>query len=158
MPISNWNYKGKEITTLAEIRSIMKNAYGFVYHFELINIKTKKKEFDYIGRKNLFSATTKLATKKEIQDKTIKKKTKKGKKYVQKISESNWKTYKSSNSYIKENETKYAIKRTILMFCNNESTLKYQEAKHIICSECLERDDCLNAGVSLRMFGNKIIE
>ena len=74
------------------------------------------------------------------------------------IKESDWKKYTSSNIFIKNNKDNYIIKREIIKFSTNDADLKYQEAKEIVCSCALESDLFLNDGVSIRMFGKKIID
>lgn len=166
MAIGNWEYNGKEITSIQDIHKYAPKAWGFVYHFKLFDLKTRKQVYEYIGKKNLYSITNPKIT--EAEYKLLKKKGYKVSKERRKtggwiyrkniIKESNWKTYTSSNKYIKENKNKYIIKREILLFCDNDYDLKYQEAKFILCSGALETDSSLNNGFSLRLFGNKMIE
>ena len=73
------------------------------------------------------------------------------------ISESDWKSYCSSNIFIKNNISKFKIEREITHLSTNDSDLTYQEAREIICNDALYDEIYLNNGVSLRRFANKII-
>ena len=119
----------------------------------LYDIKTGELKYQYIGKKNIYSKRKRSFGKKEVASM----KDKRGKKYEYVIKESDWKTYLSSNSFIKDNVNKYKIKREILMFSTNDMDLKYKEAKEIICRDALEMDLFLNDGFSLRMFGKKVM-
>lgn len=148
-----WKYGGEQISSLHDLQKHLPNIWGFVYKLQLLDPKTKNITFEYIGKKNLYTKRKRVFGKKEkssLKDKRLKT-------YEYVIKESDWKTYLSSNKFIKENSKKFFINREILILSNNDSDLTYQEAKEIICSGAL--DDCkfLNDGVSLRRFGKKII-
>jgi len=150
---TDWSYGGESIGSLQDLQKHMHNIWGFVYKLQLCDPKTNNVTFEYVGKKNLYTRRKRTFGKKEktaLKDKRLK-----AYEYVTK--ESDWKSYLSSNKFIKENNKKFFIKRKILLLSNNDSDLTYQEAKEIICSGAL--DDCkfLNDGVSLRRFGKKII-
>ena len=84
-------------------------------------------------------------------------KDKRAKKYEYVIAESDWRTYLSSNKYIKNNSNKYIITREILQFSTNDMDLKYKAAKEIRCQNALEDDNFLNEGVSIRKFKQRVI-
>ena len=138
--------------------------WGFVYLLTLYDKKTKEMKYQYIGKKNIYSVTSKTATKKEFEANPKsyfqRKKMKNGtwKYYTTVVKESNWRDYLSSNVYIKNNSSKYNIEREILIFSTNDSELTYLEAKEIICQGALECDNFLNNGVSIRRYANKIIK
>lgn len=166
MAKTDWEYKGKKIKKLSDIISDYPDALGFIYRFVLYD-KDGNIKHVYIGRKNLFSITNPKITKvqyerlKKAGGKVKRTRNKTGTGYTYRknnIKESNWKSYVSSNKYIKDNKNKYKIYREILLFCKSELELKYYEAKYIICSGALEDPLSLNNGVSLRMFGQKLIE
>ena len=151
--ISKWYYNDKEIDSIEEMKVHEPKVWGFVYLMSLYDIKTGELKYQYIGKKNIYSKRKRSFGKKEVASM----KDKRGKKYEYVIKESDWKTYLSSNSFIKDNANKYKIKREILMFSTNDMDLKYKEAKEIICRGCLEDDFFLNDGVSLRVFGKKVM-
>ena len=164
--INNWTYNGKVINSIDEMKPHIKGAkpWGFVYKLTLYDIKTGKLKFHYIGKKNLFSVRSKDATKKEMLElpkSAFRRKKVRGgtiKYYRTVIKESDWKTYISSNNFIRMNLKKFKIEREILMFCSDDSDLSYREAREIICQDALDDDIYLNDGVSLRRFGKKIIK
>ena len=84
-------------------------------------------------------------------------KDKRSKKYEYVISESNWKSYISSNNFIKTNYNSFNISREIILFSTNDMDLKYKEAKEIICQNALEDNNFLNEGVSIRKFKQRVI-
>jgi len=151
--ISKWYYNDKEIDSIEEMKVHEPKVWGFVYLMSLYDIKTGELKYQYIGKKNIYSKRKRSFGKKEVASM----KDKRGKKYEYVIKESDWKTYLSSNSFIKDNANKYKIKREILMFSTNDMDLKYKEAKEIICRDALEIDLFLNDGFSLRMFGKKVM-
>lgn len=150
---SNWTFKGKKIDSIEDMKIHEPKVWGFVYLMSLYDIKTGELKYQYIGKKNIYSKRKRSFGKKEVASM----KDKRGKKYEYVIKESDWKTYLSSNSFIKDNANKYKIKREILMFSTNDMDLKYKEAKEIICRDALEIDLFLNDGFSLRMFGKKVM-
>jgi hypothetical protein len=128
--------------------------WGFVYKLTLYKKGTRTVEFEYIGKKNMYTKRKRVFGKKETA--ALNDKRKKSYEYV--IKESDWKKYISSNKFIKANSAQFDISREILTFCTNDYDLTYQEAKEIICSGALEDCRFLNDGVSIRRFGKKIID
>ena len=162
----NWTHNKEEITCINDMQSFMpegKKVWGFVYHLTLVNKKTGKVDYFYIGKKNLYSVTSKTATKKEMSEfpkSHFRRKNIGGggiKYYRTIVKESDWKTYCSSNSFIKINKNDYDIIREILYFSTNDSELSYLEAKEIICSGSIEDPNYLNDGVSIRRFSKRVI-
>lgn len=150
--ITEWFYKDKPIESINDMKVHEPKVWGFVYLLLLYDSKGNLKH-QYIGKKNIYSKRKKVFGKKQIAAM----KDKRAKKYEYNITESDWKTYISSNKYIKTNYSKYEIKREILMFSTNDMDLKYKEAKEIICQGALEDDMFLNDGCSIRMFGKKVM-
>lgn len=146
--MKNWTYQNKEILSISDMQIFEPKVWGFVYHLTLINKKTKKEDFYYIGKKNIYNKRKRNFGKKEIS--TIKDKRKKTYEYV--IRESDWKNYTSSNKFIKENLNKYDIIREIICFSTNDSDLTYKEAKEIICQNALDSSDYLNEGVKITRY------
>lgn len=161
--MGDWLYENKPIKSIEDMKKHEPKVWGFVYFLTLIDKKTKQEVFHYIGKKNIYSVTSKTATKKEFEANAKsyfkRKKMKNGtwKYYTTVVKESNWKDYMSSNLHIKNNLDKYDFKKEILMFSTNDNDLTYKEAKEIICRGALEDVMFLNDGVSLRRFGAKII-
>lgn len=146
--MEKWTYNNKEITSISDMQTFEPKVWGFVYHLTLIDGKTKKPVYYYIGKKNIYSKRKRKFGKKEKENM----KDKRLKTYEYVISESDWKTYHSSNKFIKDNKDKYIIKREILMFSTNDSDLTYKEAKEIICQGALDSDLFLNEGVKITRY------
>lgn len=137
----NWNYKGKEVKTSEDLPP---ESIGFIY---LITNLTKNKI--YYGRKTFRTLSKKKLTKKE---KLLPENKRKTYKYVTKEYKG-WQQYTGSNSKLNEdikNGDKYI--KEIVKICFKKSEMTYFETKHIICSECLEREDCYNEWVSAKIF------
>lgn len=149
-----WYYNGNPIKSIQEIKVIEPSAYGFVYKMTLFDKKTNSVEYTYIGKKNLYSKRKRKFGKREV----LSMKDKRAKKHEYITKESDWKTYYSSNKFLKDNKNNYIVVREIIMFCTNDADLTYREAQFIICSDALEDSKSLNSGVSIRRFGNKLIE
>lgn len=159
----DWTYKNKPIKSIEDMKKYEPKIWGFVYFLTLIDKETKTGIYQYIGKKNVWSVTSKTATKKELETlgksafKRKKMKNKTWKYYTTVVKESNWKDYLSSNLFIKSDGHRFDIRKEILCFCNNDNDLTYKEAKEIICQGALEDVSFLNDAVSLRRFGTKII-
>jgi hypothetical protein len=153
MSIYNWIHNGHDITSIADMQRHCPKVWGFVYKLVLYKKGTRTIEFEYIGKKNVYSKRKRVFGKKETEALGDKRK----KNYEHVIKESDWKKYISSNKFIKLNSAKFDISREILMFSTNDNDLTYQEAKEIICSGALEDCRFLNDGVSIRRFGKKIV-
>ena len=151
--VSNWNYRGKEILSINDMKVHEPKVWGFVYLLSLYDNKGNLVH-QYIGKKNIYSKRKRNFGKKELEN--LKDKRKKTYEYV--IKESDWQKYLSSNLFIKKNCSKFAIEREIISFSTNDSDLIYKEAKEIICQGALETPFFLNDGVSIRRFKGKIIE
>ena len=153
MSVLNWKYQGYNINSIADMQKHCPKVWGFVYKMTLRKKGTSHIEFEYIGKKNVYTKRKRNFGKKEVA--ALKDKRKKTYEHV--IKEGDWKTYISSNKFIKDNSSKYDIHREILLFCTNDNDLTYQEAKSIICSDALENPKFLNDGVSIRRFGKKLL-
>ena len=102
-----WIYKGNSVTTLPE------NAVGFTYC--IINNQTQKQ---YIGKKQLYSHTTKKVPGRKNRKHTIK--------------ESNWRDYYGSNDTLLEEIAVLGeenFTREILQFYNSKKNLTYAEVE-----------------------------
>ena len=153
MSVLDWVYQGYDINSIADMQRHCPKVWGFVYKLTLRKKGTNIVEFEYIGKKNVYTKRKRKFGKKETA--SLADKRKKAYEYV--IKEGDWKTYVSSNKFIKLNSSKFDIEREILIFSTNDNDLTYQEAKAIICSDALENCRYLNDGVSIRRFGKKII-
>lgn len=151
--IFDWKYKNKIISEINDMKKYEPNVWGFVYMMTLRDKKSNEIKYQYIGKKNIYSKRKRNFGKKEI----LQMKDKRSKKYEYVISESNWKSYISSNKFIKTNYNSFNISREIILFSTNDMDLKYKEAKEIICQNALEDDNFLNDGVSIRKFKQRVI-
>lgn len=161
--VSDWTYGNNKIQCINDMKIHEPKVWGFVYLLTLYDKVTNEIVHQYIGKKNIYSITSKTATKTEMKIRAKsdfkRKKMKNGtwKYYDTVIKESNWKNYLSSNLFIKENFSNFVIKREIICFSTNDSDLTYKEAKEIICQGALETPFFLNDGVSIRRFKGKLI-
>ncbi len=151
--IFDWKYKNKAISEINDMKKYEPNVWGFIYMMTLYDKKSNEIKYQYIGKKNIYSKRKRNFGKKEI----LQMKDKRSKKYEYVISESNWKSYISSNKFIKTNYNSFNISREIILFSTNDMDLKYKEAKEIICQNALEDDNFLNDGVSIRKFKQRVI-
>jgi hypothetical protein len=131
---------------LGDDMSYPKHYFGFVYHIVVeLNYGTF---VNYIGKKNFSEIRKKKLTKKELLDN----KSKKDFKYVK--TESNWRTYNSSNKELKELiewGTYKSVTKTMIHICSSELELRYGEAKEIMIRDALIRKDYLNSGFSFNI-------
>lgn len=151
--IFDWKYKNKIISEINDMKKYEPNVWGFVYMMTLRDKKSNEIKYQYIGKKNIYSKRKRNFGKKEI----LQMKDKRSKKYEYVISESNWKSYISSNNFIKTNYNSFNISREIILFSTNDMDLKYKEAKEIICQNALEDNNFLNDGVSIRKFKQRVV-
>lgn len=151
----NWTYNNKEVESLKEIESILSyKPFGFIYK---ITIQTEEGIKIYFGQKTLLTDAKRLIGAKELKEMGKqpfrKYKSKKGKKkgdwiYYEESKQETWVDYNSSSDEVKEliasgvNYTK-----EILEFVGQKSLLNWKETVQIICSGCLESEDCLNKRV-----------
>lgn len=139
----NWIHNGKEIT------EVPSKAVGFIYRFD----------FDdgtfYFGQKTLS-----LSKKRIVAESTAKKngkslyrkyKSKTGKNkgqwiyYIDEYDSDSWVDYKSSSDLVKQKiEDGEKYRKEILMFVTHKGQLNWEETKIIICSGCMEDENCLN--------------
>ena len=132
-----WLYKQKEVTELPE------DCEAFVY---LITNNTNNKK--YVGKKLAKFKTTKPPLK--------------GKKNKRRgYKESDWRTYRGSNDYLKEDVIKLGednFTREILYFCPSRGVASYLEAKEQFDREVLLSDDYYNGIINVRVGGSKILK
>lgn len=146
--MTNWIYKGKQITCLEDITDYEK-IVGFIYKIQ--NIKTKKL---YIGKKILHNSRKTRISKKEKLELPTRKVFKKV------IKESNWKEYYGSClsllDEIKVNgKDKY--KREILKFCYSKKELAYCELEYQVKEDVL-RKDTYNGNILTKFFRKDLNE
>lgn len=154
-----WEYNNKKIKSL---KDTPKESIGFIY--KITNLDNGK---FYLGRKSFVSVRN-VPISKKVYSKLKKegtkvswKKNKKTKKTVYRKEvrkETNWLTYTGSckplNLHIKEGAK---IKKEIIQFCYNKKQMTYYEIKAIICTDCLEIEDCYNANLLGKFFPKDLI-
>lgn len=125
--------------------------FGFIY---LIEDTTNGKR--YIGKKNFKSQINKKLGKKEIAALPVTRGRTPSKKKV--ISESDWKTYYSSNDIIKNDSDKTKYKRYLLKLCKSKTALSYFEVKYQMIYEILEYPELwYNNNISGTYFSKNIL-
>jgi hypothetical protein len=137
----SWKYQGKEFNQ----DSIPENAVGFIYIMTAI---IDGKSVAYIGKKNFFANIKKPMGKKALAMSTDKRL----KKYTREL-KPDFMNYYSSNKALKDaHKAGVVIKREILMICNTQMELTYQETKHQFLYEVLEKDEYLNGNILGRFY------
>lgn len=147
-----WTYRDRSIETIKEIESILGyRPFGFIYKFTL---QTDEGQKIYFGQKTLLTDAKRIIGQRELKEKGKKPfrkyKSKKGKKkgewiYYEEGKQETWSEYLSSSDEVKEliaSGVKYT--KEILEFVGQKSLLNWKETVQIICSGCLESEDCLN--------------
>lgn len=138
----NWTHNGEEVKT---VEDLPEECIGFIYK---ITNETKNKV--YFGRKTIKrKGAKKKLTKKE---KLLPENKRKTYKYVD-VEYKGWQEYTGSSSELNndiKNNDKY--RKEIIQLCYSKTELTYYEAKHIICSGCMEDADCYNDWVSARVY------
>lgn len=154
--MEQWLYKNQVINCIEDIEKFASDAFGFVYLLTVCDRRSDDVLYYYIGKKNLYSTTSKTATQKQLKEfpksHFRRKRMKDGslKYYLKNTNESNWKEYHSSNDFIKNNLNNYKVKREILIFANSDSELSWLEAKEIICQDALHDRMFLNNNVQIK--------
>ena len=131
----SWQYQNQPLTALPDCE-------GFVYR--ITNLQTN--EF-YIGRK---TARFKKTTYKMV---TLKNGNKKRKRHVT-YTESDWLSYWGSNTRLKSDINRLGtthFRREILHFCHSKGQLNYLELVEQVQHRCLERADCYNEWISVKV-------
>jgi len=135
----NWKYKEKEILSLTDMPD---DTIGFIY-----KIKNKTNNEYYIGKKNVVSERKRKFGKKEIAQLTDKRI-----KHWELIKkESDWKTYRSSNSIVKKWQED-DLELEILRFCKSKKSLTYYELLEQFSHNVLEDENSLNDNLLGKFF------
>tara|TARA_Y100001972_G_scaffold49897_1_gene61319 strand:- start:795 stop:1247 length:453 start_codon:yes stop_codon:yes gene_type:complete len=130
----NWTYNGKEMINFDQFP---KNTFGFVY--KITHLASGKA---YIGKKVLIHNRKVKVTKKDL----IMYEGVKGRKPTHKrvSKESDWKTYYSSNKYLKEAVEKYGkeeFERYIIKLAPNKKLLTYYETQYQFIYQVLQKPE-----------------
>ncbi len=139
-----WKFKEKQILSLEDMPE---ETYGFIY-----KISNKLTGQYYIGKKQVVSIRKKNFGKKKlatITDKRVKK-------YEIVSKESDWKTYRSSNSEVKlwnENE----VELEILRFCKSKKSLTYYELQEQFYHNVLADEKSLNDNLIGKFFRKDLL-
>lgn len=123
-----WLYRNKEVKSLSDIPE---GTVGYVY----IIINRETTEW-YVGKKSLFSFRTLPPLKGMKRKRKV-------------IKESDWLTYSSSNSTVKEWVSPH---KEILEYCTSKKQLTYRETEAIMCMKGLEDPKCLNENILGKFF------
>jgi endonuclease SegE-like protein len=149
--MSNWKFKNR---TINSIEDIPEGVVGFIY--EIVNLTKKAKgeePFKYIGKKLLYSETTKIISKKEkLETGNNRKKKKKV------VKESNWLLYTGSNDPLNldiANGDK--IQRTILEYTFSKRSTTYLEQKYLFVKEVLEKNEYYNICIGYSFFKGNLL-
>lgn len=130
-----WIYKGKQISSTADIPTEFQKAIGFIYMIK--QVSTGKR---YIGKKLLTKSATKSV-------KGVKKKIRK---------ESDWLEYWSSspqiNQWIAEAGGTKDFTKEILIFCNSKGGMAYAEELALYSVGALESDKWLNENIRSKVY------
>ena len=157
----NWIYNGREILSLDQFPE---EAVGFIY-----KITNKDNGRFYIGKKNLFSITNPIISKKKYEElkeagipvKKQKKKKKDPKKpdeiwnYKQKDlkKETNWLTYTGNSDELNADIKKgSAYVKEILLICDSNRDLTYNEVRTQFVEHVLETCDSYNKNILSKFF------
>ena len=134
-----WKYREKEILSIDDMPE---ETYGFIY-----KISNKITGQYYIGKKQVVSVRKKNFGKKKLSTITDKR----VKKYEMVSKESDWKTYRSSNSVVKSwNEDE--IELEILRFCKSKKSLTYYELQEQFYYNVLADTNSLNDNLIGKFF------
>jgi hypothetical protein len=136
-----WTYQGKEYKEVHD-----SSLQGFIYKITYTDPKTKE-EFQYIGKKQFFAKRTVKKGKKALAAMTDKR----GSKKVTTVKESDWKTYQSSNQFLKKIDPKF-LKKEIISFCQDAMQCTYLEVKYQMTHEVLESSKWLNGNILGKLF------
>lgn len=136
---TKWIYKGREIKDISDIPQCCPFIVYMIY-FE-------NNEY-YIGSKQIYSVTHPKISKKRANELY----SGKGRKPTreEKIKESDWKTYKSSSSIVKEMLKKYKAKFLIYDFYNTKNEMLGREAYKILEAFLNKDEKILNEWVSIK--------
>ena len=138
-----WIYNGSFIT---ELNDMPKGTIGFIY--KITNGKTGEY---YIGKKNVLSIRKRKFGKKEIAlltDKRLKT-------YEMITSESDWKSYRSSNKQVQEwfkDKENDQLELRILRFCSSTKSLTYYELQEQFSHDVLGDKRALNDNLLGKFF------
>jgi hypothetical protein len=138
-----WIYNGSFIT---ELNDMPEGTIGFIY--KITNGKTDEY---YIGKKNVLSTRKRKFGKKEISlltDKRLKT-------YEMITSESDWKSYRSSNKQVQEwfkDKENDQLELRILRFCSSTKSLTYYELQEQFSHDVLGDKRALNDNLLGKFF------
>jgi hypothetical protein len=138
-----WIYNGSFIT---ELNDMPEGTIGFIY--KITNGKTGEY---YIGKKNVLSTRKRKFGKKEIAlltDKRLKT-------YEMVTSESDWKSYRSSNKQVQEwfkDKENDQLELRILRFCSSTKSLTYYELQEQFSHDVLGDRRALNDNLLGKFF------
>ena len=141
----SWTYNGNHIT---ETSDMPEGTIGFIY--KITNGETGQY---YIGKKNVLSVTKRKFGKREISKLTDRR----IKHWELVKKESDWKTYRSSNTIVKTWDVD-RIKLEILRFCKSKKSLSYYELQEQFAHDVLADSNAMNENLLGKFFRRDLDE
>jgi hypothetical protein len=141
----SWTYNGNHIT---ETSDMPEGTIGFIY--KITNGETGQY---YIGKKNVLSVTKRKFGKREISKLTDRR----IKHWELVKKESDWKTYRSSNTIVKTWDGD-RIKLEILRFCKSKKSLSYYELQEQFAHDVLADSNAMNENLLGKFFRRDLDE
>lgn len=146
-----WYYNNSLITNISDLPE---GTVGLIY--KITNLSQKERccdlPYQYIGRKNIYSETTKPLGKREIAKLTDKRASKK----VKSIKESDWLNYNSSCKPLLEDISNGdLIYKEVLQFCFTKLEITYSEAKFLFFFDVLNDNSYYNSNILSKFFRTK---
>ena len=133
---TKWTYNDQEICE----ENVPPDAVGFIYR-----IRNRVTNRLYIGKKTLYFVRTRRA--------------KKSRKRLKTVNKSDWETYWGSNKELVGDVAKLGeenFTREIIRFCYSKGEANYYEAKYILESDAIIRDDYYNSWISVKVSTNHV--
>lgn len=157
----NWTFQGKVVKEIKDFPKKYQKYEGFIYEITLDSGER------YIGQKQLKVKNNRKIGLRELETypdkrKIRKRKVKKGKDkgkwvYYEERFKEDWQEYIGSSDVVKQKvKDGMGYKKEILMFVKTKSLLNFYEMKEIVCTDCMEDENCLNDHVGVHFKHNII--
>lgn len=154
--VSEWRYRGQEITRKDQLLSFEPKMYGFVYMITLRNNQGIV-EHQYIGKTALTVNRYRVATKKErgrYGTAYLTRRRWKGEwKYYKVVKKDlKWKEHIGDHKFLINNWEYFNVEREILAFGTSKKDLAFKEVKEIIKRDAIEDPKFLNKMLNFGIF------